>query len=74
MPASTIIVSHRDGSAASSARVVLGFSSGQSSPSYTDRRGHATVEHSSVGTAAIYVNGDKVGTFHAPGRTAVVVR
>jgi len=74
MPASTIIVSYRDGSPASSTRVVLGFSSGMTNPAFTDGRGHVTIEHSATGNATIYVRGSKVGTFRAPGRTAVTIR
>lgn len=74
MPASVIIVQYRDGSPGIQRRVVLGFSSGLTSPAYTDRHGEVCIEHSSVGRADVYVNGDKVGSFQAPGKTAVVLR
>lgn len=73
MPASTIIVQYKDGSPASHVRVVLGFSSGLTRDFYTNEYGEVTIEHSSVGRAEIYVSGKKVGTFHAPGRTAVTI-
>lgn len=73
MPASTIIVQYRDGSPCSHTRVVLGFSSGMSREAYTNSHGEATVEHSSTGRATIYVSGKDCGSFHAPGRTSVVV-
>jgi hypothetical protein len=74
VPASTIIVQFCDGSVAQGKRVVLGFSSGQTSPAYTDRDGRCVVEHSSVGRATIYVSGDDCGSFHAPGKAAVTIR
>jgi len=72
MPASTIFVAYPDGSPCSNAKVVLGFSSGMSSPGFTDRRGSVTIEHSATGHATIYVSGKSRGTFHAPGRTSVI--
>ena len=74
MPASTIIVQYKDGSPASSKRVVLGFSSGLTENAYTDDHGLAVVEHSSTGRADVYVSGDKVGSFTAPGKYAAVIR
>lgn len=73
MTTSTITVQHRDGSTASGKKVVLGFSSGLTKPAYTDKHGVAVVEHASSGKATIYVSGDDVGTFHAPGRAAVTL-
>ena len=73
MPASTIIVQHRDGSAVRHVRVVLGFASGNSGDAYTDTYGQAVVEHSSVGRATVYVSGQDRGSFHAPGRYAVTI-
>ncbi len=72
MAASTIIVQHRDGSPCRRHRVVLGFLSGNTSEAYTNDYGEATIMHTSVGRATIYVSGRNVGTVHAPGRTSVV--
>lgn len=74
MPASSIIVSYRDGSPGSNKRVVLGFPSGQSEAVYTDYYGKAVIEHSSVGLATVYVAGNNEGTFNAPGKHAVILR
>lgn len=74
MPASTIIVQHRDGSPSSGKRVVLGFSMGQTKPGFTDRDGRVVIEHSSTGKATIYVSGQDCGTFTAPGKAAVTLR
>ena len=73
MPASTIIVQHKDGSPARHARVVLGFPSGNSDAFFTDNYGEAVVEHSSVGRATVFVSGRSCGSFHAPGRYAVTL-
>lgn len=76
MPASTVIVQHRDGSPARRVRVVLGFhaaSSGMTKEAFTDHYGEVTISHSTIGKADVYVSGKKVATFHAPGRTAVVI-
>ncbi|MEW6749662.1 MAG: hypothetical protein AB1505_01625 [Candidatus Latescibacterota bacterium] len=76
MPASTIIVQHRDGSPARRVRVVLGFhglTGGMTDEEYTDDHGEVTITHSSVGKADVYVSGKKRATMHAPGRTSVVV-
>jgi len=73
MPASTIIVSHRDGSPARNVRVVLGFPFGNTDDSYTDYDGTAVVEHSSSGRATVYVSGKNCGSFHAPGKYAATV-
>lgn len=74
MPASTIFVNYSDGSPCSNTKVVLGFSSGMSKPAYTDRQGAATVEHSSTGSATVYVSVKNCGSFRAPGRTSVVYK
>lgn len=74
MPASTIIVQYRDGSPGSHREVVLGFSSGQTRSHWTDRDGRVVVEDSSVGTAVVYVSGDRYETFHAPGKAVVTLR
>ena len=71
---STIHVSYRDGSKPKGIRVVLGFSGGTTREFYTDRNGDVVVEHASTGRADVYVSGNKVGTFHAPGETAVFIR
>lgn len=74
MPASTVFVSHSDGSPCRSCRVTLGFSSGTTNPAFTDSQGQVTIEHASKGKATVYVSGKNCGTFHAPGRTSVVYR
>ena len=74
MAASTIIVQYKDGSPGSQKRVVLGFSSGMTSEVYTDRSGHAVVEHSSVGEATVYVSGNNMGSFRAPGKFVATLR
>lgn len=73
MHRSTILVSHRDGSAARHIRVTLGFPAGLTREAYTDDRGHVVVEHACTGRADVYVSGRNVGSFHAPGRTSVVI-
>ena len=73
MAASTVIVSHRDGSPARSVRVVQGFCSGMTRAAFTDSYGRAVVEHSSSGRATVYVSGKDCGSFHAPGTAAAVV-
>lgn len=78
MPASTIYVYYSDGSPVSNTRVVLGFdgilSGGMTREAYTDRQGCVTIEHSSTGTATVYVSGKNCGSFRAPGRTTVTYR
>lgn len=73
MPASTIIVQYRDGSPARHKRVTLGFLSGISKDAYTDSSGRATIEHSSVGWANVYINGEWKDTFRLPGKCAVTI-
>lgn len=73
MAASTIIVSHRDGSPAAGVRVALGFNAGMTRAVHTDRYGRAVVEHSSPGRATIYVSGRNCGSFHAPSTAAAVI-
>lgn len=74
MPSSRITVRWKDGSAATSARVVLGFSGGMTKPAFTDRNGVAVVEHRSTGSADIYVRGSKVGSLRTPGSASVTIR
>ena len=74
MPASTIFVNYSDASPCSSTKVVLGFSAGMTKPGFTDSRGTVTIEHSSTGTATVYVSGKNCGSFHAPGRTSVTYK
>ncbi len=74
MPASTIIVQYRDGSPGSHKEVVLGFGSGMTRSHFTDRDGRVVIEHSSVGTAVVYVSGDRCETFRAPGKAVVTLR
>jgi hypothetical protein len=73
MPVSIIHVQYGDGSPARGAKVVLGFNCVMSRPTYADRAGNATVDHTSVGRARIYVRGRAYHEFHAPGRTAVTI-
>lgn len=73
---SRIHVSYRDGSKPSGVKVVLGFSGllgGMTKAAYTDKYGDALVEHASTGHVDVYVSGKKVGSFHAPGETAVFI-
>jgi len=73
---SKIHVSYGDGSKPKGTKVVIGFTGplgGMSKPAYTDQYGVAIVEHSSTGNADVYVSGNKVGSFHAPGETAVFI-
>lgn len=73
MPASTVIVQHRDGSPARHVRVVLGFASGNTRECFTNSYGEVVVDHESVGQAVVYVSGKRCGSFHAPGRAAVTI-
>lgn len=74
MPASTIIVQHRDGSPARRTRVSMAFDFGGSTEdSFTDNHGMAVVSHSSSGRATVFVQGRKCGSFHAPGKYAVTI-
>ena len=52
----------------------MGFSAGMTREAYTDNRGDAFVEHTSVGQAEIYVSGAKYHAFRAPGHSAVTLR
>lgn len=73
---SKIYVSYRDGSKPKGTKVSIGFTGllgGVSKATYTDRYGVAIVEHASTGHADVYVSGNKVGSFHAPGETAVFI-
>jgi len=73
---SLVFVTYKDGSKASGKKVVLGFTGltgGMTRPVYTDSRGEAFIEHDSVGTATVYVEGSSKGTMRCPGRTTVVV-
>ena len=74
MATSTVHVQYRDGSPGSHLSVVLGFSAGMTKQVFTDSRGEAVVEHSSVGQAKVYVSGNAYHSFSAPGRTAVTLR
>lgn len=75
MPVSEVHAYFSDGSPATGCKVVLGFSGGMSKPGFTDNRGRASVEHSSTGSADIYVRGSKVASgVRAPGRFTVTVR
>jgi len=73
---SKIHVSYRDGSKPKGVKVTLGLTSalgGLTKPAFTDVYGTAIVEHSSTGHVDVFVSGNKVGSFHAPGETAVFV-
>jgi hypothetical protein len=50
-----------------------GLLGGMTRPESTDSYGKALIEHSSTGTADVYVNGKKYTSFHAPGETAVTI-
>jgi len=68
-----IYVQFKDGSKPKGMKVSLGFSTGVSKPSFTDRDGVAIVEHASTGKAIVYVRGSNKGTFHAPGKFVVTL-
>jgi hypothetical protein len=70
---SKIHAQYRDGSKPKGVKVVLGFSTGMTKAAYTDANGIAIVEHASTGHADIFVSGQKRGSLHAPGETAVFV-
>ena len=73
MPSSVITVQHRDGGAVRKVRVSLGFVEGNARPAYTDDHGTAIIDHASTGRATVYVSGRSCGSFHAPGRTSVII-
>lgn len=72
---STIFVYSSGGTPLRGAKVSLCFdglfSGGFTRDVYTDSRGVAQIDHSSRGTATVYVSGRRRGQFHAPGRTTV---
>ncbi|MCK6575117.1 hypothetical protein L6V77_28950 [Myxococcota bacterium] len=74
MPASTVIVQHKDGSPGRQKRVVLGFSSGMTKDCFTDNHGRVVVEHSSTGRCTVYVDGRDCGSMQAPGTFAATLR
>ena len=74
MPATTVIVQHRDGSPARNTRVSLGFDhGGVSSHAFTNSYGEATVSHPSSGRATVFVSGAARGTAHCPCRVSVTI-
>jgi hypothetical protein len=74
MPASTIVVQHKDGTPVRGVRVRLIFAAGHTDDAYTDHYGQVVIEHSAAGRATVYVSGKEHGSFHAPGKMAVTVR
>jgi len=70
MPSSTVTIT-RNGRPASGIRVVLewnGFVNlGQSDPVYTNSDGVAFIQHSSTGSATVYVDGKNQGKMSTPG-------
>ncbi|MEK7644340.1 MAG: hypothetical protein AAB390_03505 [Patescibacteria group bacterium] len=73
VPASTIIVQHKDGSPARGVRVVVGFIAGMTPPVYTNDNGVAVIEHHSTGTARVYVDHSQKEAFKAPGKCVVTL-
>jgi len=73
MATSHVTVRWKDGSPATGIRVRLGFTLGLTQDDFTDRYGVATIEHSTTGTATVYVRGDRCGTLRAPGSTSVTI-
>jgi hypothetical protein len=77
---SVIIVQRKNGGYVKGARVVLGFSfldhplsAGNTESVSTNTDGEATIKHSNVGRATIYVNGRKEGTIDTPGGKVVFI-
>lgn len=64
---SVIYLQTRQGSKPKGKKVVLHFSSGMTSPVYTDGEGKVVIEHSSKGNATVYVNGRNKGQLKCPG-------
>ena len=75
MPATEINVSYRSGSAAKGYRVMLSMHGGGVTDTVrTDGSGRAIVQHSSSGTADIFVDGNRVARgVRVPGRFAFTV-
>lgn len=78
MPTSIIkVYNSRYGRYEPRARVVLEWKGivnlGQSSPVHTDGNGQAVVNHSSTGTATVYINGKEMGTMRTPGETTITI-
>lgn len=73
MARSTIYVQYKSGQAASGIRVSLGFSGGNSPEVLTNSNGEAMVQHSSTGSARLYVDGTDVGEMMTPGEKAVTL-
>lgn len=75
---SIVYVQYKSGSKPKGVKVSLSISGGLLSGGttktyYTDRDGRAIIEHSSTGTATVYVSGSKKGTFKVPGETVVFI-
>jgi len=71
VPSYEIIVQHRSGEPASQRRVSLGGTGGLSRSAYTNRYGHAMLEHSAA-EVAVFVDGRHRGSAR-PGRTVVTL-
>lgn len=66
MGVSTIHV-NRNGTPASSVKVVLSFASGGvTSPIFTDQNGKAVITHDGNGSASVFINGSNKGVVRAP--------
>lgn len=73
---STVCVFDRQGKPVRSKKVSISISgvlSGGMADGITDSSGCANIEHSSKGTAKIFINGNNVGTFVVPERTTVTI-
>lgn len=71
---SKIHVQFRDGSVPKGKKVEMSINGAFAKAAYTDSHGTAIIQHSSSGSAKVYVNGSTVGTFQAPGETAVFIK
>ncbi len=67
------VYNNRYGKWAKGVRVTLGFSFGHSQPAFTDDNGTAIINHSSTGSATIYINGRDEGTINTPTSTTITV-
>ncbi|MCA9105544.1 MAG: hypothetical protein KDA83_08975 [Planctomycetales bacterium] len=71
MARSTIHVTYGDGSSAKGVKVDVSINGAFCKPAFVDGSGCATVEHSSSGSAKVYIHGSLRGEFRAPGSTRV---
>lgn len=67
------VYNNRYGKWAKGVRVTLGFSFGHTQPVYTDESGTAVINHSSTGSATVYIDGRDEGKINTPTSTTVTV-